>query len=137
MGKTARGGFDVTMTPAAEDESAEGITLGQVTLSKKFRGDLQGTSRGWMLTAITPVEGSAGYVALERVEAVIEGRHGSFVLQHFGIMSQDSQQLTLKVVPDSATRQLKGLRGSMSIRVVEKEHAYEFEYELPDAPIAL
>src|SRR4051794_13187655 len=71
----ARGDFDVKLTPLSTDEP----TLGRLSIDKQFHGDLQGTSRGEMLAARGSVEGSAGYVALERVTGTLGGRSGSFV----------------------------------------------------------
>jgi hypothetical protein len=125
------GTFRVKMTPHGDEDRAEGSTLGQMSLEKEFEGDLDAQSKGEMLTAVTEVEGSAGYVAIERVTGTLHGRKGSFVLQHSGIMSGVSQQLTLAIVPDSANGELAGLSGSMTIQVVDGRHSYDIEYNLP------
>lgn len=130
----ATGTFDVTLTPESPEEPAEGISLGRMSIDKQFHGDLEGSSRGQMLTALTRVEGSAGYVAIERVSGTLAGRSGSFVLQHNGIMNRSAPQLTITVVPDSATDELEGLTGSMTIEIVDGRHRYEFDYSLPASP---
>ncbi|HEY6238976.1 MAG TPA: DUF3224 domain-containing protein, partial [Thermoplasmata archaeon] len=104
----AKGSFEVTITPQGPVDPAEGSTLGRMTIEKRIHGDLEGTSRGEMLTAMTEIEGSAGYVAIERVAGSLHGRAGNFVLQHSGTMNRGSQHLDLSVVPDSATGQLVG-----------------------------
>src|SRR5688500_2627626 len=76
----ARGTFEVKLTPPASGSAAPDSALGRLAIDRQFRGDLEGTSRGEMLTAMTPVEGSAGYVAIERVTGRLHGRRGSFVL---------------------------------------------------------
>lgn len=129
----ASGPFEVKLTPQATDEGAEGTPLGRMSIDKQFHGDLEGTSRGEMLSAMTPVQGSAGYVAIERVRGTLGGRTGTFVLQHTGVMDRGAQQLTITVVPDSGTGELTGLTGRMSIDVAGGKHAYRFEYTLPDA----
>jgi hypothetical protein len=101
-------------------------------LEKKFQGDLEGSSRGEMLTAMTAVEGSAGYVAVERFSGALGGRRGSFVLQHAGVMRGPSQQLTILVLPDSGVEQLSGITGRMAIRVSDGIHSYDLDYTLPD-----
>jgi hypothetical protein len=128
--RTATGTFEVTITAAMTDEDPGGTTLGRSSLDKRFHGDLDGTSAGEMLTAITGVAGSAGYVALERVRGTLHGRAGSFVLQHSGTMTRGAQQLTLTVVPDSGTDELEGIAGTMQISIEDGRHAYEFEYAL-------
>jgi hypothetical protein len=47
-------------------------------------------------------------------------------------MTHGTQQLSVTVVPDSGTGQLTGLAGSMTIRITDGHHFYEFEYTLPD-----
>lgn len=130
----ANGTFEVKVAPQPADAYADGATMGRLTLDKQFRGDLEGTSKGQMLTAITSVKGSAGYVAVELVSGTIAGRGGSFMLQHSGTMSRGAQVLTLTVVPDSGTDGLTGLSGTMVIIIANGSHAYEFDYSLPGAP---
>jgi hypothetical protein len=128
----AVGTFEVTIRPLDPYDDAEGSILGRMSIDKRFEGDLVGASRGEMLTAMTPVSGSAGYVALERVEGTLHGRRGSFVLQHSGTMTRGAQELALTVVPDSGTDELEGLAGSMSIDISNGVHAYAMEYTLPE-----
>ena len=101
-----------------------------MSISKRFVGDLIGTSRGEMMTAAGTAAGSAGYVAIERVDGVLHGRTGEFLLQHFGTMRRGQGTLTVEVVPDSATGELAGLVGTMTIDAAAG-HAYVFTFELP------
>ena len=126
----ASGTFEVKLTPQAADGRPEGELLGRMAIDKQFRGDLEGSSRGEMLTAGTGVKGSAGYVAIERVTGTLHGRSGSFVLQHNGIMTRGAPQLTITVVPDSGTGDLTGLAGRMTIEINKGAHSYGFEYTL-------
>lgn len=131
MKRTAKGAFEVKVAPITQTEHAGGTTLGRFSLAKTFHGDLQGTGAGEMLTAGTSVAGSAGYVAIERVEGSLGGRQGSFVLQHSGSMAHGGQSLTITVVPDSGTGELAGLEGKLTIDIQGKAHFYSFEYALP------
>jgi hypothetical protein len=127
----ARGTFEVKLTPqAAAGDSA----LGRLAIDKQFHGDLEGVSRGEMLTAMTPVNGSAGYVAIERVSGALHGRKGSFVLQHSGTMTRGAAELVISVVPDSGTGELAGITGRMVITIADGKHSYELEYALPTGP---
>jgi hypothetical protein len=83
-----------------------------------------------MLSARGTVANSAGYVAIERVIGTLGGKPGTFVLQHNGVMDRGGGSLTVTVVPDTGTGELAGLRGKMSIEIVDKQHRYAFEYEL-------
>ena len=126
----AGGTFEVTTTPQPPYDTAEGATLGRVSISKQFRGDLEASSTVEMLSAITAVKGSAGYVAIERVAGTLHGRTGSFVLQHTGTMTRGLAELTVSVVPDSGTGELKSISGKMTIDIVDGKHLYNFDYAL-------
>jgi uncharacterized protein DUF3224 len=126
----AAGTFEVTLTPQSTDEEPEGSTLARLSIDKTFRGDLEATSRGEMLSAGTRTKGSAGYVAVERVTGALHGRRGSFVLKHDGTMTRGTPELTVRVVPDSGTGELVGLAGGMRIIVEPGKHAYEMDYTL-------
>ncbi len=128
---TVKGKFQVKMQPLeAYATSKPGATLGRMSIDKKFSGPLEAVSQGEMLSAMTTVKGSAGYVAIEQVEGTLEGKAGTFVLQHFGTMDKGADRLILEVVPDSGTGELEGLSGKMQIVIEEKQHFYVFEYEV-------
>jgi len=105
-----------------------------MSIDKQFHGDLEASSKGQMLAAMTEVQGSAGYVAMERVSGTLQGRKGTFALQHSGTMTRGTPQLSVTVVPDSGTGQLVGLAGKMTINIADGKHSYDFEYTLVDAP---
>jgi len=130
----AKGTFEVKATPQTPDGKFEDATMGRMTIDKQFHGDLEATSKGQMLSAMTEVKGSAGYVAMERVTGTLQGRNGSFVLQHSGTMNRGVPQLSVTVVPDSGMGQLVGLTGKMDIIITAGKHSYDFEYTLPAAP---
>lgn len=127
---TARGTFEVKVTPFAPDDSTD-ASIGRLALDKEFHGDLEAHASGQMLGVQSPVEGSAGYVAMERVTGTLHGRQGSFVLQHLGRMQGSNMELRVQVVPDSGTDALTGIAGSMTIIIEGGKHAYEFDYTLP------
>ncbi len=133
MSGLAAGLFDVKIIPQPPEPAAAGETIARMLLDKHFRGALDATSKGQMLAMTTLVQGSAGYVAMELVVGTLDGRQGSFVLQHSGTMNRGAKQLTLTVVPDSGTGELAGLSGSMAIIIAEGKHNYRFEYILPKA----
>ncbi len=101
-------------------------------LDKQYHGDLEATGKGQMLTAGTEVKGSGAYVAIEYVSGTLKGHSGSFVLQHTGTMTQGVPHLSITVVPDSGTGQLKGIAGTMTIDIAAGKHSYDFEYTLPN-----
>jgi Protein of unknown function (DUF3224) len=129
----ATGTFDVKVVTLPFEDAAAGSNLGRMSLDKQFHGDLEATSRGQMLTAATGVKGSAAYVAIERVGGTLNGRSGTFVLQHSGTMNRGALNLVVTVVPDSGTGQLAGLTGSMTIKIDNGKHSYDFEYAITES----
>lgn len=127
----ANGTFEIQLGPLETYNRSADAKVGRMSIDKSFAGDLVATSRGEMLTGGSPADGSAGYVAIERVTGTLHGRSGSFLLQHSGTMTPASQQLTITVVPASGTGELEGIAGSMSIEIDDGEHSYDFEYTLP------
>lgn len=119
----------ITPQPPAEPEGR--WAPGQMVLDKQFHGALEGTSQGVMLAVRTEEEGSAGYVAIERVSGVLDGRQGTFVLQHSGVMDRGEKRLVIDVIPGTGTGALAGLRGTMDIIITDGKHEYEFEWSLP------
>ena len=130
----ATGEFEVKIVPLSLDDKAADANLGRMSIDKQFHGDLEAVSKGEMLAARTAMKDSAGYVAIERVTGNLHGRSGSFVLQHSSTMSRGEPHQSIIVVPDSATDQLAGLTGMMTINVENKKHSYVFDYSLPKLP---
>ena len=126
----ATGEFAVVLSPLDTHDSE--ASLGRNAINKQYRGDLEATGRGEML-AVMQTNGSAAYVALERVTGKLHGRTGSFVLLHSATMSPASRKLSISVVPGSGTDELDELHGTMSINIIDKQHFYEFDYTLPHA----
>ena len=61
----------IKLTPRTTDEQAEASPLGRFSIEKQFRGDLEATGKGEMLSAGTQVKGSAGYVAIKRITGTL------------------------------------------------------------------
>jgi len=120
-----KGLFEVKMTPR---DLGEGSAVGLMNLDKKYSGPLDAKGSGEMLAMQSGVEGSAGYVAMERVTGELDGKPGSFALMHFGIMDRGTPTLTIKIVPDSGTGGLTGISGTMSIIIENGQHFYDLEY---------
>lgn len=133
MTVNAQGTFEVKLTPQLPEDKSEGSTLGRMLLDKQFHGDLEAVSHGQVLTGMTAVQGSGAYVAIERVTGTLNGRRGSFILHHLGIMMRGAPTLNVTVVPDSGTGELLGLTGAMTIIIAGGKHSYDFSYSLPEA----
>ncbi len=125
MSHRATGTFTTRFEPLPIDDD----TLSRMAVEKTIEGDLTGSGRGEMLSVGTPIEGSAGYVLIERITGTLHGRTGSFLLQHSGLMDRGASTLSVTVVPDSGTDELIGLRGEFRIEDVSGTHRYVFTYD--------
>lgn len=133
MTTRASGTFEVKLNPLEAYNQTTGANLGRLSIDKQFRGDLDAVSQGEMLSAMGAIKGSAGYVAIEHVSGTLNGRSGSFVFQHSGIMTRGTPQLSVIVVPDSGTGELTGLSGTMAINIADGKHSYEFNYTFTES----
>ena len=126
----ARGTFDVTIEAEPPFFEQDGIKLNRNVIRKEFSGDLVGRSEGQMVAAYTATPGSAGYVAIEHFTGSVDGRSGSFLLQHHGLMEKGEAALTVTIVPDSGTGELAGIAGTLEIDNAAGKHSCVLQYEL-------
>lgn len=123
----AHGTFTVNVKPLAPPP-AEG--LGRFSIDKEIHGDLEATSKGEMFSGGDPRQGVAGYVAIEVVTGTLNGKHGSFALQHFATMDAAGPKMQVIVVPGSGADELKGIVGTFTIKIENGQHFYELNYAL-------
>lgn len=127
----AKGEFQIQFEPQVPSfKGSNDVRIGRMSIRKKYVGLLEGLSVGEMLSATSPIEGHAGYIALEQISGSLDGRKGSFVVQHFGLKHPQAQDHRVEIVPGSGTGELLGLRGAMQIRVEGSKHYYELNYSL-------
>ena len=131
MKNTINGKFSVKAIPQPDDETIQKIGAMKMTFEKQFEGALHSQSLVSMIGMMNQSIGSGGYVALEKVTGALEGRQGSFCLQHSSIMERGKPQQSITVIPDTGTDQLVGLVGQMTIDIIDGQHFYNFEYQLP------
>lgn len=129
MGQHAKGPFEVKLNQLDTYDSGD-PAFQRRSLDKHFRGDLQATSRGEMLSYGNPAN-SGGYVAIERVSGTLQGRSGSFALMHDATMTRGVPRMNIIVVPGSGSGELESLEGRMTIHIAPGgAHTYDFEYTL-------
>ena len=111
--------FTVQMAPDAPVPGA----ADRFTLTKTWTGEVEGTSRGTMLTAGDPESGSAGYVATELFE-------GTLALQQLGTMADGRPALRYVIVPGSGTAELAGTTGALEIGEIHDDGRHEVRLTL-------
>lgn len=124
--RKATGTFSVKMMPAPAGESA----FVRLVLEKEFSGALAGKSAVEMLASNGGDQKAGGYVALERFTGTLDGRAGSFIMQHSGVMSPAGMSIDVRISPGSGTGALAGIEGRLTIRIEGKQHFYDLEYSL-------
>ncbi len=124
----AHGTFDVKVVPIESHDADAGV--GRFAIAKVFQGDISGTGSGEMLSGGDP-RGSGAYVAIERITGTLEGREGSFMLMHRGVMLNQVPTLEIAVVPGSGAGALAGIAGTFLLTIANGVHSWEFDYTLP------
>lgn len=125
----ARGTFTVDIKPLTPPP-AEGLS--RLSIDKKMSGDLDGSTKGEMLSGGDPKQGLAGYVAIERFTGTLAGKHGSFGLQHTATMDKSGNKMSVIIVPGSGMGELKGIAGTLTIEIANGQHSYDLAYTLPE-----
>ena len=100
------------------DESPfdDGVGVSKLTealVTKKYSGDVDGTSTTKWLMAYAP-DKTATYVGIERIKGTVGGKRGSLVLLHDGVFADGAATATLRVV--SGTDELSDATGSGKFR---------------------
>lgn len=130
--KVAKGTFEVKVTPLPAEANVGDPAIGRLSLEKTWSGDLVGTGKGQMLGSQSESEkGAGGYVAMERFVGTLNGKKGSFSLQHHGTMGGGKFDISVEIVPGTGTDELLGISGTLKIIIDGSKHLYELEYSLP------
>jgi hypothetical protein len=111
------------------EQIPEGHTLARATVKKTFRGDLEGTSTAELVMS-RGADDSAAYVAIERIDARLANRTGSFVLMHAAVADKTGQRGDWQIVPGSGTGELRGLRGRAEYRHDATGAVFALDYEI-------
>ncbi|MEB3187652.1 MAG: DUF3224 domain-containing protein [bacterium] len=120
---TATGTIQVKTYESIPFDTLEGAaTLNELHVTETFLGDIAGEGAARMLQTYLP-DGSASFVAVERVEGTLGGRKGSFVLQDAGTLAGTKVEGKWFVVPGSGTGELAGLRGEGGFEAELGQHA--------------
>jgi Protein of unknown function (DUF3224) len=108
---------------------AEGTELSRVHISRTFTGDLEGESTAELM--IAKAEGRGGYIGHDRISGTLNGKSGSFVFQHTGIMGPGGITTTGTVVPGTGTEELAGLTGEGTMLADQDgNHTFTLTYEV-------
>jgi uncharacterized protein DUF3224 len=110
--------------PERIDEGPDGgPQLFRIVVGESFTGELVATGHAEMLQVLA-ADGSASFVAVERVTGTLAGRSGSFVLQDRGTLDADGGVSgEWFVVPGSGTGELTGLGGEGGFTAAVGQHA--------------
>jgi hypothetical protein len=130
MRTQAKGSFDIQSTANPARSLGDGLAVGHMTFQKQLHGDLTGTGVVEMLGIMNREIGSGAYVALERITGTLHGKSGAFCTQHGSTMDRGKPTQRIEIVPDSGTGELAGIRGTMTIDIVEGKHFYTLDYTL-------
>jgi hypothetical protein len=118
----------------SENRGFPNVIAVQATAYATYRGDLIGEGEAHVMSlylAVTDELRVTGHLACEQIAGTLDGRSGTFVIQHRGLRSEgSSDKRTGLVLPRSGTRELKGISGEVVInRSPDGLHTMELVYE--------
>ncbi len=106
--------FQITGWDEKTYQEIEGSAkLSNAKVTQSYSGTIEGTSSIEYLMCYS-VHGTATFVGLERIAGTVDGKTGTFVLQHVGSFSEGKARSSWSVVPGSGTSALANLRGKGS-----------------------
>lgn len=127
MKHTANGRFAIKSWDEKPYSEGAGLPkMTRATVTKSFTGDITGESQVEYVMMYRS-DGTAAFVALERITGRIGSRTGSFVLQRTGVFEGGAAKESYIVVPGSATGELEGLVGEGTSSV---GHAADYPFAL-------
>lgn len=130
MRQNVWGNYMVKEVEEPRDPTAQYVGAERKRLEKRFEGMLNAHAILAMMSMKNRVQDSGGYVALERVTGTLDGKKGSFCLQHCCTFDMGVKTLDIQVIPDSGTEALTGLRGNMQLDLDKKgQHFYIFDFD--------
>ena len=106
----------------------EGKDLSSAIYTIEYAGDLNARGILMELKNYSASENATVY-GLERVTGALNGKEGSFVLEHIGIKNKGIMVSTRTILPGSATGELRGLKGKADFHSIGKEKA-EISFEV-------
>ncbi|NBC17248.1 MAG: DUF3224 domain-containing protein [Bacteroidetes bacterium] len=129
MEKNAQGTFQITSwdeTPLPDCD--EGLNLTRASVQQTYAGAIDGKGSVEYLMKHRTDE-TATFVGYERITGAIDGRQGSFLLEHRGTFEGGVAASEWAIVPGSGTDDLAGITGQGTFRSAEHGRAeYEFTY---------
>jgi hypothetical protein len=128
---TATGTFEVTGGGEDVYRQAEGeVKLTRARGTQRFSGDLVGEGSVEWVFCYFPA-GGGRFLGLQRIEGLLGGRRGSFVLESIGDHDGRQSRGVWRVIPGSGTGELEGITGQGDFHAPGgREVSYMLEYEL-------
>ncbi|WP_144213922.1 DUF3224 domain-containing protein [Shewanella donghaensis] len=123
------GVFQITNWDETTDiEHPDGAKQTSASITQMYSGDLEGVSQPKYIMCYT-ADGLAVFCGYENVEVSINGKSGSFVLQHNGKFENGIASSEYIIVPNSGQGELDSISGKGTFTSGEKGQA-QYEMEL-------
>jgi hypothetical protein len=132
MSNRTSGEFDIDDWKQEAYHDEDGVSLARATVTKTYRGAIAGTSVTDLLLNGGRVEGSMAYTGQELLRVTLDGRAGTFVLQHQAVSVRGAATpARASILADTGTGELDGISGSAEItQDAEGHHTLTLDYEL-------
>ncbi|MFC9432399.1 DUF3224 domain-containing protein [Nocardia sp. NPDC057030] len=105
------------------------VALTTISGTDRYVGDIEGTAS---MSGVTfgGAEDSGVFYSLQRMECVISGRKGTFVVLLTGTFDPSSYGAEARVIPNSGTGELKGISGTGRLEPSSDGYTYTLDYTI-------
>lgn len=113
-------------------KSDEGPQLNRASVTQWYSGALEASGTLEYLTTTFKNDFSK-FIGIEEIIGKLEGKSGSFLLQHTGTHEDGEAKSTFEIIPHSGTGELKGISGSGPFEAKHDESTFKLFYEFKKA----
>lgn len=113
-------------------KSENGPKLNKASVKQTYSGALEGSSTIEYLMATFRGDIST-FIGIEEVIGELEGKSGSFLLQHNGTHEDGVAKSTFEIIPHSGTDELEGISGSGHYEASHEESTFKLFYEFKES----
>lgn len=113
-------------TPYSQNENGPELIRASVTQS--YTGDIDGEGvLEYLMTTFD--EDFSTFIGTERVVGKLDGRSGSFVLDHKGTHESGVAKSSFQIVENSGTGELSGIRGEGEYEATHEKTSFTLDYD--------
>lgn len=111
--------------------SENGPKLNRASVKQTYSGSLDAKSTlEYLMTTFE--DGRSSFIGIEEIIGELEGKSGSFLLNHTGTHEDDVAKSTFEIIPNSGTGELEGISGSGHYEATHDQSTFRLFFEFKE-----